>query len=273
MFIKKLSKTLPQQIFKLNVNTPLFYSSGLPSHKINDFNTDSTPFEFTDENYQKIEKILAKYPKKQKRSAVMPLLYLAQEQNNNYVSLSSMKKIAKILEIADMEVYEVASFYTMYNREPVGKFHIQICGTTPCQLCGSREITKAIENYTGTKLGHTSPDMKWTIQEVECLGACVNAPMIQVNNEKVYEDLNTENVVELLKKLENGTAVPGPQVKRNQCEGVMGRTTLKEQSVLHGEIKYTRDFAKAKQDWVAQKELEKAEAEKKKAAAAAQAKK
>jgi NADH dehydrogenase (ubiquinone) flavoprotein 2 len=91
-----------------------------------------------------------------------------------------MKKVAKILEISDMEVYEVSSFYTMYNRERVGKFHLQICGTTPCQLCGSRELTKAIEKYTGATLGHTSPDGLWTIEEVECLGACANAPMIQV---------------------------------------------------------------------------------------------
>ena len=89
-----------------------------------------------------------------------------------------MQKVAKILKVSDMEVYEVASFYTMYNREKPGKFHLQICGTTPCQLCGSKEITKAIEDYTHTTLGHTSKDGKWTLDEVECLGACVNAPMI-----------------------------------------------------------------------------------------------
>ncbi|KAL4498613.1 hypothetical protein ABPG72_019731 [Tetrahymena utriculariae] len=247
------------------------FFSRLAAHRKNDDNSDSVPFEFTPENYKEIEKILAKYPLKQKRSAVMPLLYLAQEQNNNWVPLSAMKKIAKLLEMPEIDVYEVATFYTMYNREPVGKFHLQICGTTPCQLCGSREITKAIEEYTQTKLGHTSADGKWTLEEVECLGACSNAPMIQVNNKWVYEDLTTENVVKLLKDLENGTDKKGPQNNRNQVEGPLGRSTLKEKNFLSGEIRFTRDFGKAKQDWVAQKEQEKIEAEKKKAATAAAA--
>lgn len=182
-----------------------------------------------------------------------------------------MKKIAKILEMPEMDVYEVSTFYTMYNREPVGKFHLQICGTTPCQLCGSREITKAIEEYTHTKLGHTSTDGKWTLEEVECLGACSNAPMIQVNNKWVYEDLTPENVKKLLQDLENGTEKKGPQNHRNQVEGPQGRTTLQDNKYLQSEIRFSRDFAKAKQDWTAQKEAERIEAEKKKAAAAAAA--
>jgi len=89
-----------------------------------------------------------------------------------------MKKVAKILDVSDMDIYEVATFYTMYNRTPVGKFQIQICGTTPCMLCGAKDIRKVIEDYTGTKVGENSKDGLWTVEEVECLGACANAPMI-----------------------------------------------------------------------------------------------
>lgn len=178
--------------------------SKLVSHRIDPDNSDSVPFDFTDANYKEVDKILAKYPKKSKRGAVMGLLHLAQKQNDNFLSLSAMKKIAKILEIPDIDVYEVASFYTMYNREKVGKFHLQICGTTPCLLCGSRQVTQAIEGYTKTKLGRTSKNGLWTLEEVECLGACANAPMIQVNGEDVYEDLTPESVVSVLKDLEAG---------------------------------------------------------------------
>lgn len=121
-----------------------------------------------------------------------------------------MKKTAQILEVSHIEVYEVATFYTMFNREPVGKFHLQICGTTPCELCGSKEIIKTIEEYTGTKCGHTSKDGLWTLEEVECLGACSNAPMLQIAGEWVYEDLTPENTIKLLDDLQAGTAKVGP---------------------------------------------------------------
>lgn len=126
-----------------------------------------------------------------------------------------------------MDVYEVASFYTMFNRERVGKFHLQICGTTPCQLRGSEAIIEACEKHLGIKNGQTTPDYLFTIQEVECLGACANAPMIQLNGEWVYEDLTPENTVQLLEDLKNGKAKKGPQIDRNGCEGPQGRTTLK----------------------------------------------
>ncbi len=117
----------------------------------------------------------------------MPLLWIAQEQNGNFLSLAAMKKVAKILEIPDMNVYEVVSFYTMYNRTRVGKYHLQMCGTTPCLLCGSREVMNKALDYLGTTKNHTTEDGMFTITEVECLGACVNAPMMQVNNKKFYE--------------------------------------------------------------------------------------
>ena len=131
-------------------------------------NSDSTPFDFTEESYAEVQKCLAKYPSNYKKSAMIPVLMIAQEQENNFLSLSAMKKVAYILEVSEMEVYEVASFYTMFNREKVGKFHLQFCGTTPCQLCGSREMIKVAEKFTGARLGHTSKDGLFTLQEVEC---------------------------------------------------------------------------------------------------------
>lgn len=115
----------------------------------------------------------------------------------------------------------------MFNRERVGKFHLQICGTTPCMLRGAEAIISACEKHTNTKKGHTSEDGLFTIQEVECLGACVNAPMMQINGEWVYEDLTPENTVQLLEDLKSGKAKKGPQIDRNMSEGPSGRTTLK----------------------------------------------
>ena len=137
-----------------------------------------------------------------------------------------MQKVAKIVEVNEMDVFEVASFYTMFNRERVGKYHLQICGTTPCMLRGSQKIIEACEKHLGIKNGQTTPDYMFTIQEVECLGACANAPMIQVNGEWVYEDLTPENMVQLLEDLKNGTDKKGPHIDRNVCEGHMGRSTL-----------------------------------------------
>lgn len=251
-------------------NSKFAFSSQMSSHRPSPENSESVPFDFTKENYSVIDNILSKYPKNYKRSAVIPLLHLAQKQNDNFLSLSAMKKISKILEISEMDVFEVASFYSMFNREKVGKYHLQICGTTPCQLCGAREIIAACEKHLGIKNNETTPDGLFTIQEVECLGACANAPMLQLNGEWVYEDLTPENIVELLEKLKKGEPVKkGPQTHRKNCEGPQGRTSLKE--LGDGERKFERDFEKAKKEWLDQKEKERIEAEKKKAAAAAAA--
>ena len=132
----------------------------------------------------------------------MPILDLGQRQLG-FTSLSVMNEVARILEMPPMRVYEVATFYTMYNREPVGKFHLQICTTTPCQLggCGSDAIVQAINDHLGITPGHTTGDGLFTYVEVECLGACVNAPMVQINDE-YYEDLTPESIVSLLKALQ-----------------------------------------------------------------------
>ena len=262
-------------ILKKSFNFPSFnrivnhnfsrFSSQYVNHRDTPDNNDSVPFEFTPENYKEIEVMLNKYPSNYKRSATLPLLTMAQKQNENFLSLSAMKKIAKMLGISDMEVYEVASFYTMYNRTRVGKFHLQICGTTPCQLCGSDDIIAECEKHLGIKNGETTPDGLFTIQEVECLGACANAPMLQLNGEWVYEDLTIENVKRLLDDLKDGKPVKkGPQNHRKSCEGPLGKTTLSDE--FNPEIKYDRDFDAVKKEWQEAREAAK------KAAAAQQKK-
>jgi len=148
-------------------------------------NNEDTPFDFTEENYVEVKKIIAKYPKSYPRAAVIPVLLLAQKQNNNFLSLAAMNKVAKILGIPPMQCYEVATFYTMFNRSPVGKYHLQLCTTTPCQLggCGSDIILATMKKHLGVDVGETTKDGLFTLAEVECLGACVNAPMIQINDE------------------------------------------------------------------------------------------
>ena len=187
----------------------------------------------------------------------MPLLMLAQKQNNNFLPLAAMHKIAKILEIPPMQVYEVASFYTMYNRTPVGKYHLQVCGTTPCMLRGAQTIIKTIEDHLDIKCGGTSKDGLFTLHEVECLGACVNAPMMQVSNEWFYEDLTPENTVALLDQMRQGSGFrTGPQIsERVNSEGPEGRTCLQDFT----SVPIDRDFAAEKERY----ETEKAEAAKK----------
>ncbi|ESZ90683.1 putative NADH-ubiquinone oxidoreductase 24 kDa subunit, mitochondrial [Sclerotinia borealis F-4128] len=177
-------------------------SDSLNVHRDTPDNNASIPFKFTPQNERLIEEILKRYPPQYKKAAVMPILDLGQRQHG-FTSLSVMNEVAKLLEMPPMRVYEVATFYTMYNRNPVGKFHVQACTTTPCQLggCGSDSIVKAIEGHLGIKPGQTTKDGLFTFVEVECLGACVNAPMIQINDD-FYEDLTPESTVTLIKALQ-----------------------------------------------------------------------
>lgn len=244
------------------------FSSALSSHRETNYNNKDTPFDFTDENYQKISKVLRNYPPQYKRSAVINLLYLAQNQCEGWVPLAAMNKIAKILEISEMDVYEVASFYSMFNREPVGKYHLQVCGTTPCMVRGAQDIISTIEHECGILKGQTSKDGLFTLTEVECLGACANAPMLQVNGELVFEDLSPDTMKTMLDTWRSGQEPKvGPQNGRNCSEGIQGRTTLKAQPDVWPE----RDFAKTKEDY--QKRLEMEAQKKKDEAAAAAAKK
>lgn len=189
-------------------------------------NNPSIPFEFTSENLERAKEVVAKYPTQYKKSAVMPLLDLGQRQLG-YCSISVMNYVAKLLEMPPMRVYEVATFYTMYNKKPMGKYHLQVCTTTPCQLCGSDGIMDAVKNHLGIKPGQTTQDKLFTLSEVECLGACVNAPMIGINDD-YYEDLTPEATVELLTKLQKGEKItPGPiNKKRESCEPFSGPKVL-----------------------------------------------
>jgi NADH-quinone oxidoreductase E subunit len=173
-------------------------------------------FTFTNDNIKKIEQILKKYPADRKKSAVMPLLDLAQRQNNNWISKDIIAEIAKILEMPEIKVYEVASFYTMYNLKAVGKYLIQFCKTTPCMLRGIDKIIKRCEEKFGISMDETTADNLFTFKEVECLGACVNAPVVQINDDFV-EDLTEENFLKILDDLKNGNAIKiGSQLNR-QC--------------------------------------------------------
>jgi len=202
---------------------------GLSQHRDTPDNTIDTPFDFTEANTAEIKKILAKYPVNYKQAATIPLLHLAQYQTGGWVPLAAMNKIAKILEIPPMKVYEVATFYTMFNRTKVGKHHVQLCTTTPCQLggCGSTVILETIKKHLNIGVGETTADGLFTLTEVECLGACVNAPMLQIGDD-YFEDLTPESTVALLETLKAGkTPKVGPQTGgRKNCEGPQGKTTL-----------------------------------------------
>jgi NADH-quinone oxidoreductase subunit E len=190
-------------------------------------------FAWTAENAEQAKKVIARYPAGRQQSAVMPLLDLAQRQvgaetqTNGWLPVPVMEYIADQLEMPYMRVYEVATFYTMYNLAPVGRYHVQVCGTTPCMLRGSDDVLEACYKK-GLKKGATTPDGLFTLTEVECLGACVNAPMVQINDDN-YEDLTFESTTAILEALARGeTPKPGPQVDRFLAAPVGGPTVLKE---------------------------------------------
>lgn len=193
----------------------------------NDDFVQPTSFAFTEANLAEAQKHIAKYPKGRQASAVMPLLWLAQYQEG-WVSRAAMDVIAEMLEMAPIRVYEVATFYTMYNLKPVGKHLVQICRTTPCWLRGSDGLTEMCKKKLGVDLKGTSADGKFTVMEVECLGACVNAPMVQINDD-FYEDLTPESLAKILDELAAGKQPKiGPQVDRLNSAPVGGMTTLKD---------------------------------------------
>lgn len=196
-------------------------------HRDTPENNPDIPFEFTEKNKERADAIISNYPEGHKAAAVIPLLDLAQRQYG-WTSISVMNYVADYLEMPRMRVYEVATFYTMYNREPIGKHHIQICTTTPCQLRDSDTILETIEKKLGIKNGETTKDGQFTLTIVECLGACVNAPMIQIND-NYYEDLTVKDTEEILDDLANGrTPKPGPRSGRFSCEPADGLTSLTE---------------------------------------------
>tara|TARA_B100000767_G_scaffold266633_1_gene284260 strand:- start:117 stop:722 length:606 start_codon:yes stop_codon:yes gene_type:complete len=166
-------------------------------------------FVFSESNQLIAESILKKYPNKNKKSAVMPLLYLAQRQNLNWIPLAAMKYIAKYLSISYINVYEVATFYSMYNLSPVGKYFVQVCTTSPCLIRGADKLVKACKEKISEKENKISKDGKCSWVEVECLGACVNAPMMQINND-YYEDLDEKKTKDIIDSLLNDSPMkPG----------------------------------------------------------------
>ena len=151
-------------------------------------------FEFNPSSLEAANKIINRYPESRKQSAVMALLYIAQRQNNNWIPLAAMKYIAKFLDMPYIKVYEVATFYSMYNLSPVGKYFIQVCTTTPCMIRGATELVEACKEKISKTESELSKDKSCSWTEVECLGACVNAPMMQINDD-YYEDLNKEKTL------------------------------------------------------------------------------
>lgn len=188
-------------------------------------------FAFTPDSMKKVDEVIAKYPKGRQASAVMALLWIAQQQHDNWIPEAAMEEIGRILDMPRIKVFEVATFYTMYNLAPRGKHHLQFCTTTPCWLRGSAEVVSACERHLGIKLGETTPDGQFTMTDVECLGACVNAPVLQYNGDEFYEDLTAENIVQVVETLKRGQKPKaGSQTGRHASTGEAGATSLFEQA-------------------------------------------
>ena len=185
-------------------------------------------FAFTKENEAQIRRIVAKYPKGRQASAVMPLLDLAQRQHDNWIPMKAIELIARKLDMAEIRVLEVATFYTMFNLKPVGRYFLQACTTTPCWLRGSDNMMRCIKDRYGISSGETSECGRFTLLEVECLGACVNAPILQVNDD-FYEDLDYASTGALLDSLEaDAPLAVGSVTGRSGSEADGGATTLRE---------------------------------------------
>ncbi len=181
-------------------------------------NDEKKIFKWTDENLDKIKNIVSKYPKGRQQSAVIPVLDLAQRQNSGWLTKNIIEKVSDTLGMSFIRVMEVATFYSMFNLQPVAKNFIQVCRTTPCWLRGSNKLVKIAKEVTGCDIGETSEDKIFTLVEVECLGACCNAPMVQINDD-YYEDLNEQNFKELLLKIKNNEKiVTGSQIGRKSSE-------------------------------------------------------
>ncbi len=194
---------------------------------MSDMTHEPASFAFTAEYQAKADAFIAKYPAGRQQSAVMPLLDLAQRQDG-WVSRAAMEVIAGLLDMAPIRVEEVATFYTMYNRKPVGKFHVQVCTNLPCMLRGSDDVVAAAKAALGVEFGDMTTDGLFTLSEVECLGACVNAPMMQINDD-YYEDLDADSTKAVLEAFKRGeTPKPGPQNGRQFSCPAGGPTSLTE---------------------------------------------
>ena len=182
------------------------------------YNVSDEIFNWSEDSFKKASEIIKKYPDSRQQSAVIPLLDLAQRQNLGWLSKTAIEKVAETLSMSYIRVLEVATFYSMFNLEPIGKNFVQICRTTPCWLRGSDKLSKVAKEVCETQIGETSDDKKFTVVEVECLGACCNAPMIQINDQ-YYEDLDEENFRKLLIDLKNNLTIKtGSQIGRKSSQ-------------------------------------------------------
>ena len=197
-----------------------------------DNNFASENFEFTPDLLEEAKNHVKKYPAGRQFSAVMPLLDLAQRQNGGWISKAAINYVAKFLEMPPIRVLEVASFYTMYNLSPIGKFHVQVCTNLPCWLRGSDQIFESCKNNLNINEGDITDDGLFTLSAVECLGACVNAPMMQIN-EDYYEDLTPNLTEDILSNLRvGGKPRAGSQIGRHTCEPKSGLTSLMRKRTL-----------------------------------------
>ncbi|MCB1555682.1 MAG: NADH-quinone oxidoreductase subunit NuoE [Alphaproteobacteria bacterium] len=210
-----------------------------------DPNAPYQPESFSFRDREVLDDIFSRYPQGRERSAIMPLLDLVQRQTaedglktrppqGGWIPRAAMDEIARLVDQPPVKVYEVATFYSMYNLAPIGVHHVQCCTTTPCWLQGSEAIVKACEEELRLHMGETSADGKFTLSEVECLGACVNAPMVQINDD-YYEDLTPETMKQVLKSLKKGQQPEiGPQSTRHASEPLPGPTTLQDRTQKAG---------------------------------------
>ena len=183
-------------------------------------------FEFNEKSLEISKKIISNYPEGKQQSAVMALLYIAQRQNNNWIPLSAMKYIARYLDMPYIKVYEVATFYSMYNLAPVGEYFFQVCTTTPCMLRGAYKLVDVCKNKISKNESEISKDGKISWIEVECLGACVNAPMMQINDD-YYEDLDETKLDKIISNIKQGKKIePGSYKGRKSAEPENNRSTL-----------------------------------------------
>jgi len=190
--------------------------------------TQLESFEFSKDNLQEAENIIKQYPKNRKASAVLALLYLVQKQHDNWIPLAAIKYVAKFLEIPYIQVYEVATFYSMFNLAPVGKYFVQICTTTPCMIRGSNKVIDVCKKHIANNQNELSKNKLCSWTEVECLGSCVSAPMMQINQD-YFEDLDEQKSEEIIQMLLNDKfPKPGSYRNRKNTAPEKGRTTLLE---------------------------------------------
>lgn len=190
--------------------------------------TQPASFAFSAENLEWAKRQIKKYPEGRQMSAILPLLWRAQEQAGGWLPRPAVEHVAEMLDMPKIRAYEIATFYTMFNLEPTGKHHVQVCTTTPCWLRGSEDVVAACKRVMGTEEGEVSEDGLFSFVEVECLGACVNAPAVQIDKD-YYEDLDGERMETILRTLKDGKQPkPGPQIHRHNSAPVGEPTTLTE---------------------------------------------